>query len=383
MGYAKSLIDNDFYELNSNACTKCIGDIALIERLNTSEAIICDYCNSESSTTYDTADLPEIIFAALSEEYEDPVHQCPYDEGEYIAPELLDTTDLIEREFGIDHGDLVQKISENIPTEKWCEIDPFRLKTNEALGSVWNNFKELIKHESRYFFMNARRDVKYDDDEIDVINTLNALENIIKELKLYKTLDVTDKIYRARILKENENINSASLGSPPKEWCNVPNRMSPRGISMFYGSFDKETALKEIKADKKEKNERIICGTWKPIRPLNLIDLSIFIHIPSICDIKNRQKRPFIKFLQNFIKDISLPTSPNYEDIDYIPTQVITEYLRNIFKFPNGIKVDGLLYNSSYKNRGQNIVIFADNKNCIYIEQNPNQQILDLEKYEE
>ena len=66
-------------------------------------------------------------------------------------------------------------------------------------------------------------------------------------------------------------------------------------------------------------------------------------------------------FLRSFHDEISKPVDPNDEAIDYIPTQVFSEYLRYIQKTDSGKKYDGIIYKSSLTTK-KNIVLFYDNK---------------------
>ena len=68
-------------------------------------------------------------------------------------------------------------------------------------------------------------------------------------------------------------------------------------------------------------------------------------------------------FLTYFSNDISRPIS-EYYNIEYIPTQIVTEYLRHVYKTDKGVKIDGILYKSSKNKGGVNIVIFTDASEC-------------------
>lgn len=47
-----------------------------------------------------------------------------------------------------------------------------------------------------------------------------------------------------------------------------------------------------------------------------------------------------------------------------MPTQVVTEYFRHVFRTNDGKKVDGLIYSSSIRKDGKCIVLFFDSKAC-------------------
>ncbi|WP_315264419.1 RES family NAD+ phosphorylase, partial [Tannerella forsythia] len=50
--------------------------------------------------------------------------------------------------------------------------------------------------------------------------------------------------------------------------------------------------------------------------------------------------------------------------IEYVPTQIMTEYFRYVFTEISDIKIDGILYPSS-QNGGNCYVLFFDNKTSL------------------
>uniref|UniRef100_UPI0013D35F87 RES domain-containing protein n=2 Tax=Pseudomonas TaxID=286 RepID=UPI0013D35F87 len=49
---------------------------------------------------------------------------------------------------------------------------------------------------------------------------------------------------------------------------------------------------------------------------------------------------------------------------DYVPTQVVTEYFRHVYRTDDDHQIDGIIYPSS-KTGNKAIVIFADDSGCI------------------
>lgn len=70
-----------------------------------------------------------------------------------------------------------------------------------------------------------------------------------------------------------------------------------------------------------------------------------------------------ISFLNSFHKDITRPLlNDAKEAIEYIPSQIFTEYLRWMFTDKKGRNIDGLMYRSS-KTQNANVVLFCNNEN--------------------
>ena len=51
--------------------------------------------------------------------------------------------------------------------------------------------------------------------------------------------------------------------------------------------------------------------------------------------------------------------------IDYVPTQVVGEYLRHLFRGAEGRPVDGIAWESAQRASGRNVVLFVRNELCL------------------
>mgnify|MGYP002606508380 FL=1 len=133
-------------------------------------------------------------------------------------------------------------------------------------------------------------------------------------------------------------------------------RMSPAGVSMFYGAFDKETAISE---SIKSADEKVLAiGEFKTIRELTVVDLTALPTDVSIW----MDKWEGIAFLKSFHKDITQPLLKEAKEaIEYVPSQIFTEYLRWMFTDKQGRHVDGLVYKSC-KTKKANVVLFCNNE---------------------
>ncbi|WP_394803579.1 RES family NAD+ phosphorylase [Niabella hibiscisoli] len=82
---------------------------------------------------------------------------------------------------------------------------------------------------------------------------------------------------------------------------------------------------------------------------------------PSVFNQSKRKKFADVIFLKNFIHDLSKPIDRDGKvHIDYVPTQIVTEFFRYMFNR----KVAGIIYPSS-RNTGNNaMVLFYDHYDC-------------------
>lgn len=66
--------------------------------------------------------------------------------------------------------------------------------------------------------------------------------------------------------------------------------------------------------------------------------------MPSLFDKKNRYARDVIRFLNKFSVKVSSPIERDgREHTEYVPTQMLSEYFRHIFKYKKH-SIDGILY---------------------------------------
>lgn len=334
----------------------------------------CSYCeeSDDEVVACDLDSLIEHILISIRYEWGDPANEgLPYEtrEGGWQVSTVYDTWDLLD-EIGLGNKSdkIFEDICNSIHNQEWCERNPYSLSTDRTLLFGWEKFSDFVKNKARYVFFKAKNKEHSIDqhDEIDPVDILDALESIIRTIGLVKSIDVNTKIRRVRIVNPDKILRTAKeLGSPPSELANVANRMSPAGISMFYGAFDTNTAIKETYLPC-EKDKKAIVGIFQPTRTLSVVDLSGISSIPSLFDEHEREKRSYVKFLLDFITDFTKPIErSDRAHVEYVPTQIVTEYIRHVFKTEEDGEVDGLIYPSS-KNKGKKaVVIFATTEQCI------------------
>lgn len=96
--------------------------------------------------------------------------------------------------------------------------------------------------------------------------------------------------------------------------------------------------------------------TGKDLRLLNLCDIP---SIPSVFDESGHDRRELIYFLLDFVKQISEPVSKNgQEHIDYVASQIVSEFFAKEFRTGASGRIDGLTYPSSIRPGGVNVILF-------------------------
>ena len=108
----------------------------------------------------------------------------------------------------------------------------------------------------------------------------------------------------------------------------------------------------------------------KLLNNIQVLDLTELPPVPSIFDIPQHSLREEILFLYEFVEDLLKPVAKDgKEHIDYVPTQVVSEYFRYVFE----PKLQGIMYPSVKHSGGVNIAFFESDNDEI-------QKIFNLEE---
>ena len=382
MGYYKNLQDIQSpygfrYSGNKYVCSNCFSDYAIkaFIRDNADEKS-CSFCGvrSKDAIAADLGEVIKFIMKGIITEYSNPDDEnmdYDSDEGGYLG-EVYQTSDIFEDEIApvIENDDLAADISESLVEQYWCRKDYYWLPEHQKLIFNWDQFSEQVKHKTRYVFLRlpARSPefVLEDPDEIPTSVMLDRLGRVLSETNLCRTLDSGHIFHRVRVHKREEIcIDVEGCGPPLPREATASGRMSPAGIVMFYGALDEKTALVETH---NPDGEVITCSKWKSLRTLRFLDLTNIPNLPSIFDPERRIERPNIMFLWSFKEDlVKPPHRDKFEHVDYVPTQVFTEYIRYLYSDPLGDSFDGILYPSRKLPGHTNCVIFCDRQNCAEI----------------
>jgi hypothetical protein len=367
--------DGDEFDFTSSepaegyaACADCFGDddiqAFIRSRADSNE---CDFCGRRSRTRLIAAPLDEVVdflIPAIEREYEFAVDALGWDgaEGGYQGSHW-DSQDLLEHiglELPNDDGHLLNILAECLGDQEWCERNPYSLREDERLIGSWEHFCSSIKHERRYFFL-QKNQKRFDSEYLAPADLLEFICGIIDQHALVRILPKGSLVYRARKQKPAQTLRSPyEFGPPPVERATRPNRMSPAGIVMFYGSDDRDTAVAEIDDDPRMS---LAVGTFKTARDATVLDLTRlpnrlgFFEQQSDSDDRDRHA---IEFLHRFVKSLAMKVERGErEHIDYVPTQVVTEWFRTTFRH-RGKAIDGIRYMSAQRFRGKSLVLFAD-----------------------
>jgi hypothetical protein len=232
-----------------------------------------------------------------------------------------------------------------------------------AIVNSWRAFCDTIKYERRYFFLQYENrqlqdQIDQDEAEFTIPELLDKISRYAARSGLFVRVEAGTEFVRAqRKLPQDPPFSPRRMGPPPPECARQPNRMSPAGVSMFYGAEHESTALAEIANG----NEHFALGWFALARDLQLLDLRKTPDVPSLFDLERAADRPFALFMREFIQDFRRPISRDgLEHIEYVPTQVVTEYFNTCVRH-HGRPIDGILYQTTKLEGGTSVVLFANN----------------------
>lgn len=367
--WQKQMDGNFHYIATQNVCAQCFDDYAIAKFIeNNAEEKKCDYCGKKSRKviSVNVNNVIEFMSEGIHREYEDAANSVAYcsREGGYQlstmdSNDLISELEIVKDDAGKLFNDLVNAFSDGA----WVHKDPYGNLPQDELRYTWEEFCWQIKHKIRFMFFKTATRSEWENNP-EPYTILEKVTEAADRLGLIRKIPKGFTIIRARQHPSSKCVNSVQeIGIPPEEKA-TQNRMSPAGIPMFYGATNEETAFHEIFEETNLQKDVVTFGTFATLKELVIFDLSKDIEYISLFDEDRSDIRYYSLFMRNFRKDISKPIERDgKEHIEYVPTQVVSEYLRHIYKCPDGAHIDGIRFKSS-KCPGNCITLFCDQIGC-------------------
>ncbi|MEP9358765.1 HEPN-associated N-terminal domain-containing protein [Sphingomonas sp. KR3-1] len=296
------------------------------------------------------------ILSSLECHYDDAANGVAW-EGGYVGDMTLDTYDLVDETvtFADDASDTLRfDIVNALPQRDWSKIDPYGPRERDVLSWSWNDFTETVKHVRRYFFERHLTSTDWREETVSPSQLLSEVLSNCEATGMIRALPAGQRYFRCRSRKKGERyIHPIDLGPPPAVKASQ-SRMSPAGIPMFYGARERKTARAEIL----EAGQRYAIAEFRTTRPIRILDLTMSPRV-SIFDPHNGHLNEWAHFMGAFVRDFQRPVAHDgAEHVDYVPTQVVSEYIRS---WPRkGGQIDGVAYRSVKRPGGQCVVLFID-----------------------
>jgi hypothetical protein len=361
-------------------CDQCVADVAL-KALIAEEAVAdrCGFCGREEDRPIaaETDDVLDRVGRSLQREWDDPNNVLFYDSEEesgFIGAAVLDTGEVLgeERVLPFANDSFERFVLDAFIDAQWCQRDPYALDPGEALRFGWDGFRQTVKHEARFVFALISHDVDPEvEDPGEPVQRgaamLRELARLIVSYSLVSEIPARRTLYRVRVHDAGEDLRTAAgLGSPPRDRASQ-SRMSPAGIPMLYCAEDVDTALAETVDPNRDAGKMATVATFRTTADCRVVDLRRLPDVPSIFDPREEgtRERAELGFLHGFRRDVSAPIKDvDRIHIEYVPTQVVSEYIRYLLRDAEGRAVDGLAYNSAQA-AGDSAVLFLDGSQCL------------------
>ena len=348
-----------------SVCAGCVNDDALKKILRESEAenMHCDFCGSVPAAPLDT--LLESFVNGLPNEYDRAIDHLWWDsrEGGFHGAPTWDTYDLVHYEFGdvFTSEELLDAFCSAVHEIDWVEKDFITRRRDDVLTEAWDRFCEAVKYKTRFviWLLKPEEDDLY-PGEIFPAKILEHITWLFEPLKLVRVLPAGHRVWRARPHSEPIEHTAYDLGTVPEEKASRTNRMSPAGIPMFYRADDPDTAIGEVTFS--PEGTHVTWCQFELTEDLRVVDLTRLPAEPGMFDPELGWLRREIRFLHMFVKQLIAPVETDREDIEYVPTQIVTEYLLHVLD--GGERVRGLIYQSSIA-QGACVALDIRNDHCI------------------
>ena len=362
-------------------CHACIGDKILAKQVENEGAQAgCNYCHS-TNAALTLGDLSNRIHQVLEEHFK-PIYLPPESPDDMYRPEdyfpeglensLEDIENVIVKVTGVGQGItedvrrcLFDRVVRTVNIEEGKE-NPYKSgtlyhepKTDPTdFRLAWKDFRNEIRSRARFFGTTTETNL---DEIFRGLSSLRTIEgeSVIREIR---PGDNDSFVWRARTVHSQAELKSVlespikELGPPPSDKAKS-GRMNAEGIPVFYGALEESTCVSEIRPPV---GSRVVLGKFDVLNPIQILDLGalseIYLDI-SYFDPHYSEERSRERFLGELVEELSRPVIPNEEALEYLPTQIVSEYLANKVE----PRLHGMLFPSSQTGgTGRNLVLFAE-----------------------
>lgn len=332
---------------SKRVCCNCLSDPYLHKLISEAPErhLRCDYCHS---------DQPTMSIEMLADQcqwlIDNFYYLADFDDmtGEYNGDPLVD---VLGEEIRADES-VIMDLAEEL-TDRWFDYSSgshtygssphfeSAITINGELSGKWSAMEKKLQESNRFFNLDAQQTL---DDVFGYIfkNHPSAVLQLPVE---------TTKLYRARVFQSEAAMEKglqfpeANFGPPPSDIA-PSGRMNARGISVFYGAFDAETAIAEVRPPV---GSRVVVAEFSLLRPARLLDLtqlrSLTVRAVSKFDPEYFEQYQRCYFFRRLSRQLVMPVVPELQERNYLLTQAIADYLST--HRDNEGELDGIMFPSA------------------------------------
>jgi hypothetical protein len=254
----------------------------------------------------------------------------------------------------------------------------------------WAGFEQAVKHEARFFNTEQERYLNELLGPCLKGDVTGGLPPIIEAgvprtgfRFIYRAREANTRAARKDIYE-----NPRQRLAPPPPLLRKQGRMNPVGVTAFYGCSDITTCIAELRLPV---GGTAVVGRFKITRPIRLLDLRRLDQSRAASNISwfdeaLVEKYAYVAFMRGFHALIRKPVLPDDEALEYLPTQLLAEYLSTRLDPP----IDGVVFASAQtgertkttgrnpKTLGLNVTLFAPAALVEGTDDRPTVQVLDV-----
>ncbi|RYD20290.1 MAG: RES domain-containing protein [Verrucomicrobiaceae bacterium] len=343
-------------------CSSCIGEAWIKNELFVQAAgRVCDYCSSTLATGSVEVLVPRVGQVLKEHFYRSDISRDEFHEdvgkpAREIISDILQAKDVVV-------DDVLNRLCRGgfRVEEGWGESVPITEKSNFAVSFAssqahekeWGNFRRSLKENCRFFNKDAL------DYLSSIFLNLAALSIGKEDVSVFVGPSHEIKeLYRAREFQSHDALCNAlfeidsAMGAPPGRVASA-GRMNAHGISVFYGALRSDVAISEVRPSV---GSKVVVGRFKLLRNLSLLNLGAFCHMEakgSFFDPDFIRRKEKIAFLSKLREHVSRPVGPNDHLLEYVPTQVVADFLASFTDW------DGIIFDSVQSDElSGNVVLF-------------------------
>ena len=372
--------------MNPHVCGDCFRDESIKQFVyDNAVSDQCDFCGRRKDSPvaapwnavlafireglefYWTTDVDDLPIEPFDDEGRRMIHS--YDTEQLLKGDgmIADDTPVLAP---IANEAVLQALEQSMPDD-WYDRYMTEEEPYGKLILQWPDFVYRVERKSRFFFFTPMKgdSETFEPAQFPTVRLLDELGDLVRKTNLVKIVPARARFFRARQHRLEVPVETASeLGPPAHSVAFSSNRMSPAGIVMFYGAYDGQTAKREVCDQGRASVEReteLTIGQFETLADIKAIDLTELPPCPSIFDRDNRIMISGIRFLHRFVENLKRSVRKDgKEHLEYVPTQVITEYFRHGFADTEQSAVQGILYPSSIEKAGICCVLFFEADQC-------------------
>ena len=270
-----------------------------------------------------------------------------------VSPEIAtDLRELLLDRYGLSYHDIKDGEEEPYASDACYEereVDDWDFR------ETWEVFRDEIRSRVRFFSTYAEEALEHLFGDL---NTHKVFQNkpVIREVN---PDEKNSNVWRGRVAQTTQKLKvilkspALMIGTPPPRRA-VGGRMNASGIPVFYGAFEQDTCVAELRVPV---GSHVVLARFELLRPVRLLDFNALMEIyvdVSHFDPDYEIRYGRATFLRSLVSEICRPVMPKDEAFEYLPTQVVAEFLASKVE----PRLDGIIFPSSQTKGGHNVVLF-------------------------